>query len=79
MAKRQRPPFDPFAGQTRSTRRPGTFHEQGDPRPDPNIEFIGIQASAAGGAPIDWFGNIFRSIGRRKRKGNESTGTDPQG
>jgi len=79
MAKRRRPPFDPFAGMQRSpVRRPGSFNEQADARPDPNVDFVGMQAGAVGGHPIHWFVDLFRAMHRRRQNRPDKTGGDRQ-
>ncbi len=79
VAKRRRPPFDPFAGMRRSPdRRPGSFNDQADARPDPNVEFVGYQASAVGGGPLDWFVDLFRAKHRLRRNRVDGTGDDRQ-
>jgi hypothetical protein len=71
MAKRRRPPFDPFAGQPTTRRRPGAFNEQADARPDPNAAFLPTQAYSVGSSG-GWFAGLLRR--RRHRSAAEDRG-----
>ena len=73
MVKRRRQPFDPLAAQPRTPKqRPGDFNEQAEGRPDPNVEFLGIESSGAGGSSTDALYRLGRAVGRAVfRRGRE--------
>jgi len=64
MTKRRREPFDPLSAQPRTPpRRPGSFNEQTDDRPDPNVEFIPVHSSATADDPTLGL-RLFRALSR---------------